>query len=144
HRAAALVVYDKVDTIRVLPQAGLARVGGVRFPKQLQQFEAVAFHNGPDKLPNTKDDWNLGPIDAAWSMEEYAATFDDDDVKFVGAIDQTGLFTPNVDGPNPERTAGMPQMGRNNVGDVWIVANVAADTARGVNSTIRARAQLVV
>jgi quinohemoprotein amine dehydrogenase len=144
HQPAVLVVYDKVDTVRVLPQAGLARVGGAVFPKQYQQFEAVAFHNGPDKTPNTKDDWNLGAVDATWSMEEYAATFDDDDVKFVGAIDKTGLFTPNLDGPNPQRTAGLPQTGRNNIGDVWIVATVPADAAHGIAAPVRARAQLVV
>jgi quinohemoprotein amine dehydrogenase len=144
HQPAALVVYDKVDSVRVMPEAGLARVGGVVFPKQYQQFEAVAFHNGPDGAPNTKDDWNLGVVDATWTMEEYATTFDDDDIKFVGTIDPHGLFTPNVDGPNPQRTSGMPQMGRNNIGDVWVVASVAAAPARGIASPVRARAQLVV
>jgi quinohemoprotein amine dehydrogenase len=144
HRPAALVVYNKVDSVRVLPDAGLARVGGEVFPKQFQQFEAVAFHNGPDRLPNTKDDWNLGAVNATWSMEEYATTYDDDDIKFVGTIDKSGLFTPNVDGPNPKRTSGMPQMGRNNIGDVWIVATVAPDSSRGIGGQVRARAQLVV
>jgi quinohemoprotein amine dehydrogenase len=145
HAPAALTVYDRVDAIRVLPQAGLARVGGVVFPKQYQQFEAVAFHNGPDKAPNTADDWNLGAVDATWSMEEYAATFDDTDVKYVGAIDAAGLFTPNVDGPNPERKMSeADQWGRNNIGDVWVVASVTADPARGIASPLRARSQLVV
>jgi quinohemoprotein amine dehydrogenase len=145
HLPAALVVYDKVDTLRVLPQAGLARVGGAVFPKQYQQFEAVAFHNGPDKQPDTGDDWNLGAVDATWAMEEYAVTFDDDDIKFVGTIDKSGLFTPNLDGPNPARTFGGPnEAGRNNIGDVWVVASVAADPARGMAAPLRARAQLVV
>jgi quinohemoprotein amine dehydrogenase len=139
HQPAALTVYDKVDSVRVLPQAGLARVGGAAFPKQLQQFEAVAFHNGPDRQPHTTDDWNLGAVNAQWGLEEYAATFDDDDVKFVGAIDAAGLFTPNVDGPNAERSGG-----RNNIGDVWVVANVSADPARGIGNPIRARGHLVV
>lgn len=144
YRPAALIVYDKVDTIRVLPQAGLARVGGAVFPKQYQQFEAVAFSNGPDKLPDTADDWNLGALGAAWSMEEYTATFDDDDVQFVGSIDKAGFFTPNVDGPNPKRSSNPAQQGRNNIGDVWIVANVAADPALGIKAPIKSRAQLVV
>ncbi len=59
-----------------------------------------------------------------WSLEEYTATFDDDDLKFVGTLDQTGLFTPNVDGPNPSRTGN-----RNNIGDVWVVAEVTPDGA---------------
>jgi quinohemoprotein amine dehydrogenase len=123
----------------VQPQAGLARIGGAVFPKQVQQFEAVAFHNGPDGQPNTSDDWSLGLVDARWSMEEYATTFGDDDLQFVGAIDAAGLFTPNIDGPNPERTGN-----RNNVGDVWVVASVAADPARGIANPIRARGHLVV
>jgi quinohemoprotein amine dehydrogenase len=78
-------------------------------------------------------------------MEEYAATFDDTDVKFVGAIDAAGLFTPNVDGPNPERKMSeADQWGRNNIGDVWVVAGVAADPARGIAAPLRARGQLVV
>ena len=32
-KAAALVVYDKIDGIKVLPQAGMARVGGNVFPE---------------------------------------------------------------------------------------------------------------
>jgi quinohemoprotein amine dehydrogenase len=146
YQSTAFTVYDKVDTIRVVPQAGLARVGGAVFPKQLQQFEAVAYHNGPDGRPNTADDWNLGTVDAQWAIEEYAATFDDDDVRFVGTIDANGLFTPNLDGPNPQRTiAGGPNTaGRNNIGDVWVTASVAADPTRGIAAPIRARGQLVV
>jgi quinohemoprotein amine dehydrogenase len=146
HQPAAVIVYDKVDAIRVLPLAGFARVGGAVFPKQYQQFEAVAFHNGPDKRPNTADDWNLGAMQATWAMEEYAATFDDDDIKFVGTIDANGLFTPNLDGPNPQRVirGGPNAAGRNNIGDVWVTASVAADPARGIAVPMRARAQLVV
>jgi len=116
HGTAA--VYNVVDYVKVLPEAGLARVGGANFPKGFQQFEAVAFANGPDGKPNTKDDVELGPVDATWSIEEYTATYDDDDKDFVGTIDpSTGLFTPNLDGPNPKR-----RHGTNNYGDVWVVA----------------------
>jgi len=135
-KPSALAVYDRIDGVRVLPQAGLARVGGAVFPKQLQQFEAVAFNNGPDGKPGTADDLMLGVVDAKWSVEEYTATFDDDDVKFVGEIDQKGLFTPALDGPNPKRTGN-----RNNVGDVWVVAEIA-NPAGG--QPLRGRAQLLV
>ena len=38
-------------------------------------------------------------------MEEYAATYDDDDIKFVGTLNEaTGRFTPNIEGPNPARS----------------------------------------
>lgn len=131
-KPAIFVVYDKVDGLRVVPQAGMARVGGVVFPKQLQQFQAVGINNGPDGKPDTPDDLNLGMIDVKWSLEEYTATFGDDDLQYVGTLDQTGLFTPNVDGPNPKRTGN-----RNNVGDVWVVAEESS-------SKLRARAHLLV
>jgi quinohemoprotein amine dehydrogenase len=135
-RPSALVVYDRIDGIRVMPQAGLARVGGAVFPKQVQQFEAVAFNNGPDGKPDTDDDLTLGLVDVKWSIEEYTATFGDDDAQFVGSIDAKGLFTPSQDGPNPKRSGN-----RNNVGDVWVVAEWAG-TGRG--APLRARAHLLV
>ena len=133
----SIAVYDTIDFVKVLPQAGLARVGGGNFPKQFQQFEASAFANGPDGKPNTKDDIDLGLIDAAWSIEEYAATYDDDDKDFVGVIDEkSGLFTPNLDGPNPKR-----KHGTNNYGDVWVVASYALPTP---GRTLKGRAHLLV
>jgi quinohemoprotein amine dehydrogenase len=142
---ATIAVYDTVDFIKVSPQAGLARVGGANFPKQLQQFEAVAYANGPDGKPNTKDDIELGPVDVSWSVEEYTATFDDDDKDFVGAIDaKTGLFTPALDGPNPKR-----KNNANNYGDVWVVASYsprsgASAAPSGPARALRGRAHLLV
>jgi quinohemoprotein amine dehydrogenase len=138
-KAAALVVYDKIDGIKVLPQAGMARVGGNVFPKQLQQFEAVGINNGPDGKPDTADDLNLGLVTVKWSVEEYTATFGDDDAQFVGTVDANGLFTPNVDGPNPKRSGN-----RNNIGDVWVVAELTSPDARLTSRPLRARAQLLV
>jgi quinohemoprotein amine dehydrogenase len=136
-KPSVLVVFDKIDGLKVLPQAGMARVGGNVFPKQFQQFEAVAINNGPDGKPDTADDLTLGFVNVKWSLEEYTATFGDDDLAFVGTLDQSGLFTPNVDGPNPKRTGN-----RNNIGDVWVVAelNNPSSAAR----PIRARAHLLV
>jgi quinohemoprotein amine dehydrogenase len=135
----AVVVYDKVDGIKVLPVAGLARVGGIQFPKQFQQFEALAFHDGADGKPDTKDDLNLGAVDVSWSMEEFSAVFGDDDKDFVGTLNATGLFTPNVDGPNPKR-----KNRTNNYGDVWIIATYQPLGADKAAKPIRARAHLVV
>jgi quinohemoprotein amine dehydrogenase len=134
-KEAAAVVYDKIDGIKVRPQAGMARVGGINFPKQYQQFEAVAFSNGQDGKPDTKDDINLGPIDVTWSVEEFTATFDDDDKSFVGTLDDNGLFTPNVDGPNPKR-----RNRTDNYGDVWVVATYKLPDGK----VLRARAHLLV
>jgi quinohemoprotein amine dehydrogenase len=132
-KPAIFAVYDKIDGIKVVPQAGMARVGGAVFPKQLQQFEAVGVNYGPDGKPDTADDLNLGPVTVKWSLEEYPATFNDDDIQYVGVLDQNGLFTPNLDGPNPKRPGN-----RNNVGDVWVVAELAGA------KPIRARAHLLV
>ncbi len=137
------VVFDKVDEIRVKPQAGMARLGGANFPKQFQQFEVIAYNYGPDGKPDTKDDLELGPMTkVTWSVEEYAATYGDDDIKYVGTIDQNGLFTPNVDGPNPQRPRNA-----NNVGDVWVVA-VLTRTGKDKDGKdlppLRARAHLLV
>jgi quinohemoprotein amine dehydrogenase len=131
------VVFNQISRIKVVPLAGLARVGGNVFPKQLQQFDAIAYFNGPDGKPDTDDDLEIGRVNANWSLEEYGVTYDDDDVKFVGTVNQTGLFTPNVDGPNPQRSSN-----RNNVGDVWVVATYQPPGAAG--RPLRARAQLIV
>ena len=140
---ATVAVYAIIDFIKVQPQAGLARVGGANFPKQFQQFEAIAYANGPDAKPNTKDDIDLGLVDASWSIDEYTATYDDDDKDFVGTIDgRTGLFTPNLDGPNPKR-----KHGTNNYGDVWVVATYqAADPSTGAGQarSLKGRAHLLV
>jgi quinohemoprotein amine dehydrogenase len=138
-RKAAITVYGSLDAISVTPRAGMARVGGANFQPGLQQFEARGVSYGADGKPDTVDDLNLGIIDAAWSLEELPATFKDDDTKFVGTIDKNGLFTPNVDGPNPARSGN-----RDNVGDVWVVASIAADEHLGARKPLRARAHLLV
>ena len=130
------VVYDQVHSVRVNPAWAMARIGGVAMPKGYVQFEARAYHDGPDGKTGTDDDVDLGLVDATWSIEEYAATFVDDDVDFVGAMDQNGLFTPAADGPNPERSGD-----RNNIGDVWAVASVQPD---GAERPLRARSHLLV
>ena len=87
-RPKALAVYDKIDTIKVKPDWAMARVGGDTFPKMLAQFEAWGYSNGADGKPDSPDDIELGIVDAAWSMEEYAATYNDDDIKFVGDVER--------------------------------------------------------
>jgi quinohemoprotein amine dehydrogenase len=133
----AVVVYDTVTRIRVTPLAGMARVGGIAFPKQFQQFEAIAYHDGVDGRPDSPDDLELGPVPVTWSVEEYGATYDDDDIRFVGQLDKNGFFTPADDGPNPRRSAN-----RNNIGDVWVVATY--QPARTGARPLRGRAHLVV
>ncbi|MDX1395673.1 MAG: quinohemoprotein amine dehydrogenase subunit alpha [Gemmatimonadota bacterium] len=133
--AKAIVVHDGVDRLEVTPATGMARVGGANFPKGYQVFDAIGWNDGPDGEPETGDDLRLGRVPVEWSLEEYAATYDDDDVRFVGSIDAAGVFTPNDDGPNPERRGN-----RNNVGDVWVTASFD----RGADRPLRARAHLLV
>jgi len=119
----AFAVYDHVSYIKVMPDASFARLGGTIAPKQFAQFEAVAFANGPDGQPNTDDDIELGPVTASWSLEEFYSGPNDDDVKYVGKINDNGLFTPNLEGPNPERKKQYNNFGTDNYGDVWVDAS---------------------
>jgi quinohemoprotein amine dehydrogenase len=57
-------------------------------------------------------------------------------MRFVGAVDEDGLFTPANDGPNPQRP-----LSEANVGDVWVEAWYMPDGAR---RPIGARAYLLV
>ncbi|HJU75380.1 MAG TPA: quinohemoprotein amine dehydrogenase subunit alpha [Gemmatimonadaceae bacterium] len=132
-------VYDKVSRIKVTPLAAMARVGGIRFPKQYAQFDAIAYNDGADGRPDTPDDLALGRVEAQWSLEEYGVTYDDDDLKWVGTIDARGFFTPNVDGPNPQRSGQ-----RNNIGDVWVVATYRTPGGANEARPIRGRAHLLV
>ncbi len=113
----AIAVYDKVDYIRVTPESAMARLGSDHHPRGFQQFEAIGYQRGEDGKLHTADDVELGPVDVTWTMEEFIASFGDDDKNFVGTLSPTGFFVPASDGPNPKR-----QFSRNNYGDVWIVA----------------------
>jgi quinohemoprotein amine dehydrogenase len=137
--ARAVAVFDKIDYIKVTPEAGMARVGGVNFPKQFQQFETLAYNRGPDGKPQTADDVSLGVADVEWSIDEFPATFDDDDKDFVGSLASNGLFTPALDGPNPKRKKGV-----NNYGDVWVVATLKSQDAAKDGQPLKARSYLVV
>ena len=119
----ALVLYDTVDYIRVEPGDGFSRVGGVALRKQFERFEARAMHRGPDKKLWTADDVPLFTLPARWKLEEMPVSEFDDDVKWVGTIAaDTGVFTPNIDGPNKER-----RYFSNNIGDVYVRAEAELD-----------------
>jgi len=134
----ALSVFDKVDYIKVAPNTGLARAGGIKYPKQYQQFEAVAYNRGPDGTPETADDVVIGPVSADWSLEEFPSSYKDDDKDFVGTIDQHGMFTPAGEEPNPKR-----YRSGNNFGDVWVVASYKPGAARDAQR-LTARSYLLV
>ncbi len=137
-KAAALTVYDKIDAIKVTPIAGMARVGGIQFPKQFQQFEAIAYHNGADGKPRTRKTTysSDGSVDVAWSDRGVHS-----DIRGYrqGLRGQASTIRdssrPNVDGPNPKRRGN-----GNNIGDVWVIATYKTADGR----TLRARAHLLV
>jgi len=137
----AVAVYDKIAYIKTYPDASMARLGGTIAAKQYAQFEAIAYAAGPDGKPETADDIPLGPVPARWSMSEFVSTPDDDDIKFVGTVNQTtGMFTPNIEGPNPERKKQANNYPTNNFGDVWIDAEYTAPGGK----VMKARSYLVV
>jgi quinohemoprotein amine dehydrogenase len=136
----AFAVYDRVSYIKVMPDASFARLGGTIAAKQYAQFEAMAFANGPDGQPGTDDDLPLGPVTANWSLEEFFSGPNDDDVKFVGKINDEGLFTPSFEGPNPERKKQYNNFGTDNYGDVW----VGASYNTGNGPPLKAKSFLVV
>jgi quinohemoprotein amine dehydrogenase len=125
---AAVTLYDTVDYVRIRPLQGLARIGGAReqgarMPNQIERFEAVAVHRGVDAKPFTADDVDLFVVKPTWGLAEFIVRENDDDVRFVGTIDpQTGVFTPAIDGPNPQR-----KWQANNLGDVFVTAEVELD-----------------
>jgi quinohemoprotein amine dehydrogenase len=135
----ALSVYDKIAYIEVAPDASLARLGGAIAAKQFTQLEAIAYAAGLDGKKDTEDDVPVGPVTARWSLEELYSTPDDDDINFVGSVNDSGLFTPAGEGPNPARKKQSNNFGTNNWGDVWVDAAYDAD---GV--TLKSRSYLVV
>jgi quinohemoprotein amine dehydrogenase len=135
----ALAVYDKIAYIEVSPDASLARLGGGIAAKQYTQLEAIAYAAGPDGKKNTDDDVPLGPVAARWSLEEFYSTPDDDDINYVGTVNDSGLFTPNIEGPNPARKKQSNNFGTNNWGDVWVDATYDA-----AGATFKAKSYLVV
>jgi quinohemoprotein amine dehydrogenase len=137
----AFTVYDKIDYIKVIPDAVMARLGGTIAAKQFAQFDAVAFSNGPDGIPGTADDVALGPVSANWSLEEFMSTADDDDAKYVGVINpETGLFTPSMEGPDPKRKKASNNFPTEDWGDVWVDASYKSPSGQ----SLKARSYLVV
>lgn len=136
--AAALPVYRKVDYIKVSPETAIARLGGARFAPGFNQFEAIGFDAGTDGKPYTADDVKIGAVPAEFSVEEFHATWFDDDKDYVGKLSKAGFFTPSHDGPNPERSKN-----RNNYGDIWVVAT-AKDLVDVTGKPLTAKAYLVV
>lgn len=138
--AGGLPLYRKVDYIKVTPETGLARLGEAGGKRGIgyAQFDAIGYDAGPDGKPRTADDIKVGAVDADFSVEEFQATWYDDDQHYVGKLSKAGFFAPNIDGPNPQRSGN-----RNNYGDIWVVAK--AKTEKDTQGQpLTARSYLVV
>ena len=116
-----LYLYKKVDYISISPERGYGRPGGSRGPKVAEQFEASAFTHGPDGKPVNLG--RVGPL--TWDVAERVSRIGDDDVLYVGKVNEYGTFIPNTDGPNPER-----EHSESNVGDVWVEAWYKPDPSK--------------
>jgi quinohemoprotein amine dehydrogenase len=129
-------LYDNFGYLRVLPERGSARIGGVYVPKESEQFEAVAYSDGQDGIAGTEDDFEIGTIQPKWEIANYYYKYFADDKEFVGTIDQHGLFTPAVETANDKRPETL-----NNTGSVWVVAHYQSPDAR---QSLQGRAYLLV
>jgi quinohemoprotein amine dehydrogenase len=135
--SATLQVYTRVDYIRLSPERGFSRPGGVKARKLMEQFEVIGYLNGKDGVKGTQDDVRIGRVaPVKWNVEENVTRVDDDDVHFVGKVDENGLFIPAEDGPNAKR-----DRSEHNVGDVWVEAWY---TPTGAKRPIGARASMLV
>lgn len=91
----SVVVYDKLDGIKILPELGRARVSsGAAYPPHGVQFVARGVHYGKDGKADTADDLMLEPVDAEWWLEEESTRENDDDLKYLQTSILNGLYVP--------------------------------------------------
>ena len=110
----AVAVYDRVDYVKVTPESSMAAFGNQTYARGFQQFEVLGYQRGPDGKLHTDDDVNLGPLEAAWSMEVFYEV-DASRQDRIGTVGPTGLFAP------AEANPGINQ-------DVWITATATGET----------------
>jgi quinohemoprotein amine dehydrogenase len=90
-----VIVFDKIDGIRIFPALGRARVScGAAYPPHGVQFVARAVHFGKDGKPETEDDLILEPVDVKWWLEEEVTRENDDDLQYLDTSIMNGLYTP--------------------------------------------------
>ncbi|MED0668766.1 quinohemoprotein amine dehydrogenase subunit alpha [Aneurinibacillus aneurinilyticus] len=131
-----LVVYDRIDYIKVTPPYAVARVGGAGLMHKVStQFVAYAYSSGKDGKQGTDDDIELMPVTAEWALASYPEGEKDEDLHYIGSIDsKTGLFTPAAEGVNKERP-----FTQENVGSVSVIAEY-----RYGGNTLTGKTHLVV
>ncbi|WP_246624573.1 quinohemoprotein amine dehydrogenase subunit alpha [Oceanobacter mangrovi] len=127
-KGGELAVYSKIDSIKVVPDYAVARIGGNggSTPNLSAHFEAQAMSAGKDGKPGTADDFVIGMVPANWSVAPFdEVAKEDNDVGFSGYLNpQTGVFTTAGAGPNPER-----RMMTNNAGHLIVTGTAEGQSA---------------
>lgn len=135
---SGITVYDQVSSLKVIPEFQVARVGGNggSTPKMEAVFEAEAWAAGKDGLTGTEDDFRIGFMPATWSVAPFdESSAADNDVHFSGRMNAaSGVFSPALAGPNPER-----RMSTNNAGNLKVIASL-----EDAGKSITANGQLIV
>lgn len=136
--SATVQIYDRIGSLKVVPAFAVARVGdnGGSTPKVRTAFQAEAWAPGIDGKAGTDDDVRIGFMPANWRVEPFdEAAAADRDVEFSGSMNATtGVFTPALAGPNPDR-----RMSTNNAGNLKVVAELAE-----AGETLSGDGQLIV
>jgi len=101
--AGTVTLAPRIDYIAITPEVGRARLsGGAHHPAEGVQFEAMAYTRGGSGRKGTGV--ALGPVPATFRLAEEKTRPDDDDLKWLGAINPNGSYLPIGDyGPNPMR-----------------------------------------
>ncbi|MCF6215175.1 MAG: quinohemoprotein amine dehydrogenase subunit alpha [Emcibacter sp.] len=125
----AIVVYDKIDMVKITPEWTIARLGGGNSPAVSAQFEATAYMKGKT------DEIKIGIMPALWQIKPFNADAKQmKDVDFAGRIDQSGRFMPAAAGPNPDR-----KYSTNNAGNLAIIGLI-----KDGDHQVSGKAQLIV
>ncbi|WP_422377085.1 quinohemoprotein amine dehydrogenase subunit alpha [Roseibium sp.] len=126
----AIAVYSHIDSLKVEPAFGVARVGGGggSAGKVPARFDAVGYWKGPDGEAGTEDDIRIGVVPARWSVEPFNEEAEHlKDVEHAGQMDtELGIFVPGVAGPNPDRP-----FSTNNAGNLKVLATNGDVTGEG-------------
>ncbi len=130
--AGSITLAPQIDYIAITPELGRARLSsGQHYPAEGVQFEAIAYAKGTGKTGGVA----LGPVPATFRLAEEKTRPDDDDLRWLGAIQPNGNYVPLGDyGPNPAR---------NYSGENSGLVKVIAHYKRGAQ-TYRAEAKLAV
>jgi quinohemoprotein amine dehydrogenase len=105
--AGSLKLAPRIAYLSVSPKMARARVdGGINYPAEGVQFQALAYSNGVD-ADHPSDDVLLGPVAADFSLAEEETRSGDDDLVYLGAIQRNGTYLPSSDySPIPGREYG--------------------------------------